>query len=61
MTKETAIKASNLLDKLAIVDAAIDELYSRDAILDLPADLRHNLIEMVEEYERELKKKLEDL
>ena len=61
MTKDTAIKASEILDKLADVDIAIEDLYSRDSFTNLPIDIFKQLADILSKYEDSVKKELEEL
>ena len=61
MTKETAIAASNILDELADVNAAIEDLHSRDSFYNLPQYIFNQLEDVLLKYEDSLKSKLEAL
>lgn len=61
MTKETAVKAAQLLELIDIADQAIDELYNRDAISELPSTIQKELVSVVETYQNSLKAELEKL
>jgi hypothetical protein len=61
MKKETAIKASEILDKLADVEAAIQELHSRDSFYNLPQDIFKQLEDVLLKYEDSIKIELEKL
>lgn len=61
MTKETAVKAAQLLELIDIADQAIDELYNRDAISELPSTIQKELVSVVENYQNSLKAELEKL
>ena len=43
MTKDIAIKASEILDRLAAVDVAIEDLHSRDSFYNLPRHIFNQL------------------
>ena len=61
MTKETAIKASNILDRLADAAAAIEDLHSRDSFYKLPQQVFHQLEDVLLKYEDSIKVELEKL
>ena len=61
MTKETAVKAAQVLELIDIADQAIDELYNRDAISELPSTIQKELVSVVENYQNSLKAELEKL
>ena len=61
MTKETAIKASEILDRLADVDVAIEDLHSRDSFYALPQDIFKQLENILLKYEDSIKIELEKL
>ena len=61
MTKETAIAASNILDELADVTAAIEDPHSRDSFYNLPQHVFNQLEDVLLKYEDSIKVKLEAL
>ncbi|MBO5712011.1 MAG: hypothetical protein J6R47_04160 [Acholeplasmatales bacterium] len=61
MTKETAIKASEILDRLADAAGAIEDLHSRDSFYNLPQDIFKQLEEVLLKYEDSIKIELENL
>ena len=61
MTKEMAIKASEILDKLADATVAIDDLYNRDSFTNLPQNIFKQLESILLKYEDSMKKELEAL
>lgn len=61
MTKETAIAASNILDELADVTAAIEDLHSRDSFYKLPQYVFNQLEDILLRYENSIKIRLEEL
>ena len=60
MQKETAIKASQLLEAITSADMCLDEL-ERDAFYDLPGQIRQQLVMVLENHKRSLEKELSDL
>ena len=56
-----AVKAAQLLELIDIADQAIDELYNRDAISELPSTIQKELVSVVETYQNSLKAELEKL
>ena len=60
MQKETAVKASQLLEAITSADICLDEL-ERDAFYDLPAQIRQQLVMVLENHKRSLEKELSDL
>lgn len=61
MTKDIAIKASEILDKLADIEAAIEDLHSRDSFYNLPLDIFKQLEDILLKYEDSIKIELEKL
>ncbi len=61
MTKETAIKASEILDRLADATAAIEDLHSRDSFYNLPQDIFKQVENVLLKYEDSIKVELEKL
>lgn len=61
MTKDIAIKASQILERLADIDIAIEDLYSRDSFTNLPADIFKQLAAILSKYEDSVKRELEEL
>ena len=61
MTKDTAIKASEILDRLADATVAIEDLHSRDSFYNLPQDIFKQLEEVLLKYEDSIKIELENL
>jgi hypothetical protein len=61
MKKEIAIKAAQLLEDLNAVDMAIDEIETRDVFFEIPAEVRINMRNVLENYQQALKDELEDL
>ena len=61
MTKEIAIKASEILDKLADATAAIEDLHSRDSFYNLPQYIFKQLEDILLKYEDSIKIELEKL
>lgn len=61
MTKETAVKAAQLLEEIKIAGSAMNDIYYRDSFQDLPAEIRHEIIQILDDYQLSLKKELEDL
>ena len=60
MQKETAIKASQILEAITSADICLDEL-ERDAFYDLPGEIRQQLVMVLENHKRSLEKELSDL
>ena len=60
MQKETAIKASQLLEAITSADICLDEL-ERDAFYDLPGEIHQQLVMVLENHKRSLEKELSDL
>ena len=61
MKKEIAIRAAQLLEELNAADMAIDELETRDVFFEIPAEVRINMRNVLENYQQALKDELEDL
>lgn len=61
MTKEAAVKAAQLLEEIDAAGSAIDDVYHRDSFQDLPAEIRHEIIQILDDYQLSLKKELEAL
>lgn len=61
MTKETAVKAAQLLEDIEVAGNAIDDVYHRDSFQELPAEIRHEIIQILDDYQLSLTKELEDL
>ena len=60
MEKETAIKASQLLEAITSADLCLDEL-DRDAFFDIPGEVRQELIMVLENHKKSLEKELHNL
>lgn len=60
MEKETAIKASQLLEAMTSVDLCLDEL-DRDAFFDIPGEVRQALIVVLENHKKSLEEELYNL
>ena len=61
MKKEIAVRAAQLLEEINAADMAIDELETRDVFFDIPAEVRINMRNVLENYQQALKDELEDL
>lgn len=61
MQKEIAIRAAQLLEEINAADMAIDELETRDVFFEIPAEVRINMRNVLENYQQALKDELEDL
>ena len=61
MKKEIAIRAAQLLEEINAADMAIDELETRDVFFEIPAEVRINMRNVLENYQQALKDELEDL
>lgn len=61
MKKEIAIRAAQLLEEMNAADMAIDELETRDVFFEIPAEVRINMRNVLENYQQALKDELEDL
>lgn len=60
MQKETAIKASQLLEAITSADICLDEL-DRDAFFDIPGEVRQSLIIILEDHKKSLEEELRNL
>ena len=60
MKKETAIKASQLLEAITSADICLDEL-DRAAFFDITGEVRQDLIMVLENHKKSLEKELRDL
>ena len=60
MQKETAIKASQLLEAITSADICLDEL-DRDAFYDIPGEVRQALILVLENHKKSLEEELHNL
>ena len=60
MQKETAIKASQLLEAITSADLCLDEL-DRDVFFDIPGEVRQELIMVLENHKRSIEKELRNL
>ena len=60
MKKETAIKASQLLEAMTSTDLCLDEL-DRDAFFDIPGEVRQQLIMVLENHKKSLEEELHNL
>lgn len=61
MKKEIAIRAAQLLEEMNAADMALDELETRDVFFEIPAEVRINMRNVLENYQQALKDELEDL
>ena len=60
MQKETAVKASQLLEAITSADLCLDEL-DRDVFFDIPGEVRQELIMVLENHKRSIEKELRNL
>ncbi len=60
MQKETAIKASQILEAITSADLCLDEL-DRDAFFDIPREVRQKLIMILENHKKSLEEELHNL
>ena len=60
MQKKTAVKASQLLEAITSADICLDEL-DRDAFFDIPAEVRQELIRVLENHKKSLEEELRNL
>lgn len=61
MKKEIAIRAAQLLEEINAAEMAIDEIETRDVFFEIPAEVRINMRNVLENYQQALKDELEDL
>lgn len=61
MTKETAVKAAQLLEQLEVCNEAISQIYERDVFNDLPKEIHKGLMDYLEKYEKTLEEELKAL
>lgn len=61
MKKEIVIRAAQLLEEINAANMAIDELETRDVFFEIPAEVRINMRNVLENYQQALKDELEDL
>lgn len=61
MKKEIAIRAAQLLEEINAAEMAIEEIETRDVFFEIPAEVRINMRNVLENYNQALKDELEDL